>query len=499
MNVVKSAAPLEPVKASESSDNGKTTAVTAKSKGKDSFANILNSTVEPVSKDNQQSKPADQPNEDTKFLNPVPKDTITALGQILAFPLAMTTISTNAQGNLPNNDTNVSTTPASTVMLDAVQQPISQDVANFNAERQNVLNQNADILPLITSDKNQTLLKADVGQAQTNLNNAQAIVVPRSSVEQSANPKSTIKQQNFVSDTTNSPESPVNEVQDIQDGVRQNLKPIVDLVSKTTAEGDLLKPLTAAAATVQQPVSGLVKSEANNEIHTEEDAHTLNVDTNAGKVIPGSILSQKSSENQNQQFNSSVLTPNQNLDNTNVVENGTDRSVLTFHHVLNQVSKADQTSDVVNQPQIQPSNDNNNIVAQIVEHARLIKSPEVSEMVIKLKPEHLGELTLKVAVDNGVVNATFHSNNSEVRSVIEASVQQLKNEMAQQGLKVEYVGVYAGLGQPFSNGQGEANRQQAWKQQLSKKQQSVERFSENVESIASITNGISDTGVDYRI
>ena len=62
------------------------------------------------------------------------------------------------------------------------------------------------------------------------------------------------------------------------------------------------------------------------------------------------------------------------------------------------------------------------IPEQIVEQARLIRRTENTEMVIQLKPEHLGELTLKVTVAaNGSVNASFHSDNAQVRAIIEAA------------------------------------------------------------------------------
>jgi flagellar hook-length control protein FliK len=81
-------------------------------------------------------------------------------------------------------------------------------------------------------------------------------------------------------------------------------------------------------------------------------------------------------------------------------------------------------------------------------------------MVIRLKPEHLGELTLKIAVDSGVVSATFHTSNAEVRAAIEASLPQLRQDMANQGLKVDNVGVYASLDHFFANDQRHAPQQQ---------------------------------------
>lgn len=140
------------------------------------------------------------------------------------------------------------------------------------------------------------------------------------------------------------------------------------------------------------------------------------------------------------------------------------------------------------------------VVDQIVEQTKIITIAQNTEMVMKLKPEHLGELTLKVAIENGVVNASFHSNNPEVRSLIEASLPQLKQDLANTGLKVDNVSVYAGLSQ-FQPNQGQ---EQNTRQQLMKftNKKSAGDFIEALdgEIIGGNTSGIgSQSGVDYRI
>ena len=102
------------------------------------------------------------------------------------------------------------------------------------------------------------------------------------------------------------------------------------------------------------------------------------------------------------------------------------------------------------------------IPRQIVEQARLLRTLNDTQMIIRLKPEHLGELTLRVAVgSDGAVQASFHSDNAHVRSVIENSLVQLRQELNTQGIKVDRVGVYTGLADgQMPQGQG----QEAWQQ-----------------------------------
>ena len=157
----------------------------------------------------------------------------------------------------------------------------------------------------------------------------------------------------------------------------------------------------------------------------------------------------------------------------------------------------------VNQPQT-----NYDIPKQIVEQAKLIRSVEDTQMVIKLKPEHLGELTLKVSVSaDGAVNASFHSDNAQVRGIIESSMVQLKQELQAQGLKVDNVSVYAGLSQDFF-GESQAGQQGYPQQSSSARSQKLDRetFAEDAESVtataaaaATAPSVATENGVDYRV
>lgn len=140
------------------------------------------------------------------------------------------------------------------------------------------------------------------------------------------------------------------------------------------------------------------------------------------------------------------------------------------------------------------------IPGQIVEHARLIKNTEDTQMVIKLRPEHLGELTLKVTVEKGVVSATFHSDNIQVRAALENSLMQLKQELTNQGIKVDNVGVYAGLGQFLSNGHEQAGREQQSARYKNRKIDLAD-FDDEVNKVngGTPTNTATQDGVDYRI
>lgn len=173
--------------------------------------------------------------------------------------------------------------------------------------------------------------------------------------------------------------------------------------------------------------------------------------------------------------------------------------VMTFSQTLAQVEPAVAAAA----PQAMPQTDYE-VPRQIVDQARLIQRGQDTEMVIHLKPEHLGDLTLRVSVDtDGAVNASFHSNNAEVRTIIENTLVQLRQELNNQGLKVDNVGVYAGLadgGLPQGQDQQQAFQQGRGQQHSTR--ESAAAFEDGQELAAALAAQEGNTatdGVDYRI
>jgi len=231
-------------------------------------------------------------------------------------------------------------------------------------------------------------------------------------------------------------------------------------------------------------VVGQINVEATEVANNFGLAENVDVKTVVAPQVTVAVVDRLSSENVE---NVEISLSNQTVKNPNI-----------FAGMLNQqgVIFENQPTLAVEQGPSQQVADSYNITSQIVDQARLVAGAKNTEMIIQLKPDHLGELTFKVTVENGIVNASFHSNNAEVRSIIESSLSQLKQDMFNQGLKVDNVGVYAGLGQFFSNGQQSGGYQQPVIKV--RNQKAEEDFLDVVEGINSADKALDATGVDYR-
>ena len=179
-----------------------------------------------------------------------------------------------------------------------------------------------------------------------------------------------------------------------------------------------------------------------------------------------------------------VVVPSQqdgkNVENDSVANQG-----LSFQQNLDNQIGANQKVEG-NATQTNQSRETYNVPQQIVEQAKLLQRGTDSQMIIKLNPEHLGQLSLKVSVNgNGGVTATFHTDNAQVRAILETTMTQLRQQLDEQGIKVDNVEVHTGLpdGQ-LPQDQGQQGFYQDQGQQVRSHQTDLQDFEESSENLA---------------
>jgi len=85
-----------------------------------------------------------------------------------------------------------------------------------------------------------------------------------------------------------------------------------------------------------------------------------------------------------------------------------------------------------------------NIFKQVVDHAKVLISEDRSEMILQLKPENLGKLSLQVVTERGLMVAKFTAESIQVKEIIEANLPQLKTSLESQGIHVQGFSVSVG-------------------------------------------------------
>jgi len=84
------------------------------------------------------------------------------------------------------------------------------------------------------------------------------------------------------------------------------------------------------------------------------------------------------------------------------------------------------------------------IIKQVSEKVDVNLFEDKSEMIIKLKPDHLGKVTVEIAVENGSITAKFLAESQKVKEILESNMQDLKDHLAKQGMVVQDLSVSVG-------------------------------------------------------
>ena len=281
--------------------------------------------------------------------------------------------------------------------------------------------------------------------------------------------------------------------------VAENVAPITENKSNDVVKNNIVAsvdPVVTSTVASQDKINTNLNTN-NKNIAGTKDNQIKNVETVDSQAIAVNPQVKPQGQNQSsaqskQSFSGMMeqLTPK-------VQKSETISSNDIFAHNLDVSNKAVNTSGVEQVEKQLTTTEKMDIPNQIIQQTKVIKGIEDTQMVIKLKPEHLGELTLKFVLDKGAVSASFHSDNQQVRNIIESSLVQLKQELADQGIKISHMGVYAGLGDLLSNGQQEQRQSQQAK--TKNRKADVTDFEDEVDKITNIKGVLSEDSVDYRI
>ena len=279
--------------------------------------------------------------------------------------------------------------------------------------------------------------------------------------------------------------------------VAENIAPITVNKSNDVVKNDIVASVDPVVTSTVASQDKINTTNTTNTIAGTKDNQIKNVDTVDSQAI--AVNPQVKPQGQNQssaQSKQSFSGMMEQLPPT-VQKSETISSNDIFAHNLEVSNKAVNISGVEQVEKQLTTTEKMDIPNQIIQQTKVIKGIEDTQMVIKLKPEHLGELTLKFVLDKGAVSASFHSDNQQVRNIIESSLVQLKQELADQGIKISHMGVYAGLGDLLSNGQQEQRQSQQAK--TKNRKADVTDFEDEVDKITNIKGVLSEDSVDYRI
>ena len=197
------------------------------------------------------------------------------------------------------------------------------------------------------------------------------------------------------------------------------------LLEKVGASEDInLDKLINLQKTQIQNINSNIKAEPKKEVATG-DLTDINVELNALKAQPN-VVSQQSSMSSN--VFSDSQSENLEFMQTDKIEGFdlTGGKIFSNTMLMNSVKKLDVRNNQFMQ-----------MISKIADEIRLTVDKNKNEMTIKLQPETLGKLTVKISSENGVMNASFFAENDKAKTMIENNMIELKNSLEKQGIQVQ--------------------------------------------------------------
>ncbi len=90
------------------------------------------------------------------------------------------------------------------------------------------------------------------------------------------------------------------------------------------------------------------------------------------------------------------------------------------------------------------------IIQQVASKIKVDVRMDTTEIKMTLKPESLGEVSLKIMTHNGIVTAQFLAESQRVKEILESSFNQLRDSLTEAGLRVSELTVQVGSEQEQS-------------------------------------------------
>lgn len=179
--------------------------------------------------------------------------------------------------------------------------------------------------------------------------------------------------------------------------------------------------------------------------HAEAEVEELPVDETEETVEPEAevITTTDSSETPDESTKNGTDQAKEELLDRSLAERDPSPTVFhssaTFTQTMESVSvEATTTTTTTSQIDVQ------RMITDIVNQAKVTITEEVQTMEMVLNPEHLGKLFMEVTAKDGQISAKIYTENEAVKNALENQLVVFKENMNQQGMKIDAVEVSVG-------------------------------------------------------
>lgn len=212
----------------------------------------------------------------------------------------------------------------------------------------------------------------------------------------------------------------------------------------------------------------------------------------------------EAAKTETEQKSDSIQAGQPGSDNTADDNKSTDlKEQNTFQSFVDNMVKSVENSSAYNDENVADVSKLKEIAYQIVEKIRLLIKPDQTSLEINLSPESLGKVNLTIHSREGVMTARFVCENQVSKEAIESQLNELRQALNQQGIKVEEIEVtVAAYAFDQSNSSSEQNQPDSRKSNSGKHITMEEAIGMSddaaaEEDSADSSNGLTDNQINY--
>lgn len=241
-------------------------------------------------------------------------------------------------------------------------------------------------------------------------------------------------------------------------------------LGKAESEDATTQSATTEAVITKNPANETVKSNDTTQNQENSETSKNSAQSILGENGTGKItVSQNQEDSSNQMGNQSdqednVLEPIDVLDGDDNMDDNYQK-FIPKHDIQENIEKNQEEAVLMNKS---VSVNVEDIMKQIHNQIKITTNLDTTKMEFLLNPEHLGKLTIQLASKEGMITAHITAQNNAVKEILESQIVQLKENMNNQGLKVNAVEVTIESHEfegNLENGNQSANHEQFEQQQ----------------------------------
>lgn len=275
-------------------------------------------------------------------------------------------------------------------------------------------------------------------------------------------------------------------VQDLEETIVQTLEETVQ-----TAEVELEDTRTADSVKTAEVVGTAKTADEVPAVDVNEPQDEAADDAGNGlKAVDDA--SQKQTEEENLPENASKDETDSSTDLFEKTKSASQTKTESHGIVFEQNTQTVNNNTTVNVQQVQAYVDVNNIMEQISEYTRVLVSEDATSLEMQLNPENLGKIYIHVSEKAGAITAQITATNESVKEALQAQIADLKENLNQQGIKVDAVEVTIESHEFEQNLEQNARREQEKAEQNEQKRSAGGRRNINLNDLDSLSGVMSE-------